>query len=79
MCLCLLQCLIDCRKEVAKALNLDEWELELSMGMSQDFEKAVSIYLTNNEICYKHTGYGFLKKKLLVLMSFDFVFRYIKG
>ena len=37
------QCLNECRKAVAKALGVAELDLELSMGMSQDFEKAVSI------------------------------------
>ena len=37
------QCLNECRKAVARALGVAELDLELSMGMSQDFEKAVSI------------------------------------
>lgn len=43
---CLLwQCLNKCRTAVAKALGVADLDLELSMGMSQDFEKAVSMSL----------------------------------
>ncbi|KAL4457402.1 hypothetical protein ABPG75_012267 [Micractinium tetrahymenae] len=41
------QCLSDCRKAVAEALGLPEAELELSMGMSGDFEQAVEMGSTN--------------------------------
>lgn len=34
--------LVECRKEVCEKLNLDINEVELSMGMSCDFEQAVS-------------------------------------
>jgi uncharacterized pyridoxal phosphate-containing UPF0001 family protein len=34
-------CLMQCRAEVAKALGVPEDSLELSMGMSGDFEQAV--------------------------------------
>ncbi|KAL4441034.1 hypothetical protein ABPG77_010465 [Micractinium sp. CCAP 211/92] len=40
-------CLSDCRKAVAEALGLPEAELELSMGMSGDFEQAVEMGSTN--------------------------------
>ena len=36
-----LQTLFECRKKVSTELNIPEDELELSMGMSGDFEKAV--------------------------------------
>lgn len=41
---CLLWCqtLLDCRKEVCAELAMAEEECELSMGMSADFEQAVS-------------------------------------
>lgn len=42
-----LQRLIDCRKEVASKFNLDEAKVELSMGMSHDFEKAITMGATN--------------------------------
>ncbi len=35
-------CLAACRREVAAALGWSEQQLELSMGMSGDFEQAVS-------------------------------------
>ena len=38
----LLQALVKCREEVCSALNLRLDEVELSMGMSSDFEHAVS-------------------------------------
>jgi len=41
------ECLSKCRAEVAQALGLREDELELSMGMSGDFENAISMGSTN--------------------------------
>lgn len=35
--------LVACRDEVCQALSLDPNDLELSMGMSTDFENAVSL------------------------------------
>lgn len=40
--LVVLQCLARCREEVCEALNLKQEDVELSMGMSGDFEEAVS-------------------------------------
>jgi pyridoxal phosphate enzyme (YggS family) len=40
-------CLAECRSAVAKALGLSEEGLELSMGMSGDFEQAVEMGSTN--------------------------------
>eukprot|EP01104_Vermistella_antarctica_P002612 TRINITY_DN1282_c0_g2_i4.p1 TRINITY_DN1282_c0_g2~~TRINITY_DN1282_c0_g2_i4.p1 ORF type:complete len:377 (-),score=58.24 TRINITY_DN1282_c0_g2_i4:182-1312(-) len=40
-------CLRNCRRDVALALNRDEHDLELSMGMSGDFERAISYGSTN--------------------------------
>ena len=37
-----LQCLTDCRQKVCEELGLQEDAVELSMGMSNDFEEAVS-------------------------------------
>ncbi len=37
-----MQCLDKCRQEVCSKLGLETSNVELSMGMSQDFEKAVS-------------------------------------
>ena len=39
--------LVDCRKEVAKSLGVVEEDLELSMGMSGDFEEAIRRGATN--------------------------------
>ena len=39
--------LIDCQKSLIKEFNLDENKLELSMGMSQDFEKAIQMGSTS--------------------------------
>lgn len=36
------QCLSDCRETISKDLGLELEEIELSMGMSGDFEQAVS-------------------------------------
>ncbi|KAK7485863.1 hypothetical protein BaRGS_00022858 [Batillaria attramentaria] len=41
------QCLVQCRKEVAEALGVAELDLELSMGMSHDFEHAIETGSTN--------------------------------
>ncbi|CAG9465529.1 unnamed protein product [Pedinophyceae sp. YPF-701] len=40
-------CLINCRAEVEKALGLAEGSLELSMGMSGDFEQATEMGATS--------------------------------
>lgn len=42
---CGFQCLANCRTEVCKALGMAEEQCELSMGMSGDFELAVSLML----------------------------------
>ena len=39
-----MQCLAKCRDEVCEALSLQAEDVELSMGMSGDFEQAVSPY-----------------------------------
>ena len=39
------QCLVGCRKNVCEMLGLSLEDVELSMGMSNDFEKAVSEFL----------------------------------
>ena len=56
-----LQCLAKCREEVCQALSLQPEDVELSMGMSGDFEQAVSLfrhtlnhqssYLTSTLLC----------------------------
>ena len=40
--LMMLQCLARCREEVCEALKVKQEDVELSMGMSGDFEEAVS-------------------------------------
>jgi uncharacterized pyridoxal phosphate-containing UPF0001 family protein len=35
--------LIDCRKQLCTEFNIDENQIELSMGMSNDFEQAVKL------------------------------------
>jgi PLP dependent protein len=40
-------CLVECRKKVEAALELEAGSLELSMGMSGDFEQAVVMGSTN--------------------------------
>lgn len=35
--------LVNCRKELANSLSIAESDLELSFGMSNDFEHAVSL------------------------------------
>ena len=40
----MLQTLFECRQQVSKELGIPEEELELSMGMSGDFEQAVSTH-----------------------------------
>ena len=51
-CDCGLQCLKEVRDKVCKALEIDTCQLELSMGMSDDFEHAVS--LNNNHDTMVH-------------------------
>eukprot|EP01126_Amoeba_proteus_P034211 TRINITY_DN3398_c0_g1_i14.p1 TRINITY_DN3398_c0_g1~~TRINITY_DN3398_c0_g1_i14.p1 ORF type:complete len:125 (+),score=25.15 TRINITY_DN3398_c0_g1_i14:515-889(+) len=41
------QCLVECRREVARVLNKDETDLVLSMGMSADYELAIKLGSTN--------------------------------
>ncbi|XP_071476723.1 pyridoxal phosphate homeostasis protein-like [Diadema antillarum] len=41
------QCLIKCKEDVCKLLNMDQDKVELSMGMSHDFEHAISVGSTN--------------------------------
>ncbi|EFN58933.1 hypothetical protein CHLNCDRAFT_48564 [Chlorella variabilis] len=41
------RCLADCRRAVCAALGLQEGDLELSMGMSGDFEAAIEMGSTN--------------------------------
>lgn len=36
-------CLLDCHKNVYNAFNLSPDKVEISMGMSDDFEQAVSL------------------------------------
>lgn len=36
-------CLVKCHKEVCEAFSLDEGDVNISMGMSDDFEEAVSL------------------------------------
>lgn len=45
--------LAKCRKEVCEKLNLDINEVELSMGMSSDFEHAVCLFfrILLNNVC----------------------------
>lgn len=38
----LFQCLIKCQEEVCKQFKLSKEQVELSMGMSSDYDKAVS-------------------------------------
>ena len=40
-------CLAECRDQVAAALGLQAADLELSMGMSGDFEQAIAMGSTN--------------------------------
>lgn len=40
-------CLAECRKQVCQVLSLQEKDLELSMGMSGDFEAAIAMGSTN--------------------------------
>merc|ERR1719438_449606 len=39
--------LLDCRKKIAQEFELKEREIELSMGMSNDFEEAIRMGSTN--------------------------------
>ena len=39
--------LVKCREQVAKDISVDPLELELSMGMSGDFESAIAMGSTN--------------------------------
>ncbi|XP_019440694.1 PREDICTED: proline synthase co-transcribed bacterial homolog protein-like isoform X1 [Lupinus angustifolius] len=44
------QCLSKCRTDVCEALEMDEEQCELSMGMSRDFELAIEMGSTNVRI-----------------------------
>lgn len=39
------KCLLDCKKEICDQFQINPDEFEVSMGMSSDFEQAVSIGL----------------------------------
>lgn len=41
------QCLVECKKSVCESLQLDSDNVELSMGMSSDFEHAIAVGSTN--------------------------------
>lgn len=45
-------CLLDCHKNVCETLNLSPENVQISMGMSDDFEQAVRIKLMNNTNTY---------------------------
>lgn len=44
------QCLVECRKRLCDAVGMAEDDLELSMGMSGDFERAIELGSTNVRI-----------------------------
>ncbi len=49
-----LQCLEKCREEICSKLGMEPSDVELSMGMSQDYEKAVRplmLYSTTPASC----------------------------
>ena len=48
----LLQCLMECREDISEELKLDKNKIELSMGMSGDFELAVSL---DSQPCMQNT------------------------
>lgn len=43
--------MIECRKKVAASLNIDETSLDLSMGMSGDYEQAVCLKKKKKYLC----------------------------
>lgn len=45
-------CLSECRDRVCKELSLDWKNVQLSMGMSDDFEHAVCLYVQTNCITF---------------------------
>lgn len=60
--LMLLQCLAKCRDDVCEALDLKHADVELSMGMSGDFEEAVrhaGMYSVCDSFLHLH-GHHFL-------------------
>ena len=42
--------LIACREEVSRLLSLDPSRVQLSMGMTSDFEQAVSLLLSTTDL-----------------------------
>ena len=48
--LCPWQCLSDCRDRICRDLGLSPTDVELSMGMSGDFEQAVMEYMA---VCWQ--------------------------
>lgn len=55
--------LIDCRKNVCDNLKLNPFEIELSMGMSDDFEHAIELGSTNVRVGSSIFGYRPRKEK----------------
>lgn len=51
--------LVNCRKELANSLSIAESDLELSFGMSNDFEHAVSLLgkRKKKELVFKGINY----------------------
>lgn len=47
-------CLRECRDKLAKSLNINSKDLQLSMGMSTDFEQAVSINIVDTTVLSNH-------------------------
>ena len=53
-----MQCLADCRDKISKELDINPEDLELSMGMSGDFEPAVSLHLLAAHVYYGVAAVG---------------------
>ena len=54
-----MQCLAKCREDVCEALSLQTDDVDLSMGMSGDFEQAVStcpVLRLFDQLCRIHCG-----------------------
>ncbi|KAL4149772.1 hypothetical protein QTP88_003639 [Uroleucon formosanum] len=55
--------LIDCKKDVCDKLKLNPFEIELSMGMSDDFEHAIELGSTNVRVGSSIFGFRARKEK----------------
>lgn len=67
----MLQCLERCRQEVCEKLKLQPSDIELSMGMSQDYEQAVCCTGPQTADCVSLQANGILPAAALLHANED--------